>query len=152
MEEAERNRSAAPLGTDPIEVLQELLDGAVARLRYAQAKVDELPESEVFRDTLANGAIPNEWIRLRDKWADDLERFASNMTRNGFTERRIRMQEAQVALFAQSVQQAAIEAGIEPPKVRLLGAALRRIAAESVAVRDGVIDLVDAHALPESTS
>lgn len=143
--EVERSRSSASLGSDPIEVLQELLDGWVADLRYAQSKVDGLPEDEVFRQT-AQGTVANEWIRLRDRYREELERASTNLVRSGIADRAVRIREAQAVLFVHAVQDAASDAGIPLDQVRALGQALRRRVNELDAVRDAAADIVQAGA------
>jgi len=123
--EVERRRSATPLQIDPIDALQEVLDAATADLRHAQSRVDELQGGELWRRT-AYGDVPNEWIRLRDKYRAELERICTNLVRTGIAERVVNVRIAEAALVVQSVQAAAIDAGISPDQVRALGAALRR--------------------------
>jgi hypothetical protein len=130
--EVERKRSATHLHADPVEVLQELLDGAVADLRYAQSKVDALPDDEAFRQTV-QGVVPNEWIRLRDHYRDELERMTNNMVRAGIADRAVRVTEAKAALMVAAVRDAALDAGLSGEQVRALGAALRRRVAEQQA-------------------
>ncbi|WP_445151142.1 hypothetical protein [Baekduia sp. Peel2402] len=123
--EVERGRSATRLHSDPVEVLQEILDGAVADLRYAQSKVDALPDDEAFRDT-AQGVVPNEWIRLRDRYRDELERMTNNMVRAGIADRAVRVSEAKAALMVAAIKDAALDIGLPGDQVRALGEALRR--------------------------
>jgi hypothetical protein len=135
-QEVERKRSATRLRADPVEVLQEILDGAVSDLRFAQSKVDALPDDEVFRAT-AQGVLPNEWIRLRDRYRDELERMTNNMVRAGIADRAVKVSEARAALMVAAVQDAALEAGISGDQVRALGVALRRRVEEQRAIAAG---------------
>ena len=57
-------------------------------LRFAQSKVNELPEDEVFVDTMV-GKMPNHWIKLRDEYRQKLEYCANNMVRNGIFDRAV---------------------------------------------------------------
>ena len=117
-------RAAAPLGADPAEALQEVLDLHVAELRYAQAKVDALPDNELWRDTMV-GRIPNEWIRLRDEKAAAVQTTANNILRAGIADRAVRVQEAQLLLVVTAIHRAAERAGLSRTDVRKLGSALR---------------------------
>lgn len=146
--ETERRRSSVPLGANPIDVLQEVIDGAVADLRFAQEQVDRLGVDEVFRQT-AQGTVPNEWIRLRDVYRDEVERVANNLVRNGIAERIVNIKAAEAALMVQAVQAAAIDAGIPPEQVRVLGAALRERLDQSRPMRETASAVVALHQPPK---
>ena len=125
-QEVERNRSASELGSDPVAILQEVLDGAVADLRYAQTRVDELPEDQLFRDSVIEGRVPSEWVNLRDKYRAELERMCNSMVRAGIADRAVQIREAEAVLMIGAIQQAALDIGLDGEQVRELGAALRQ--------------------------
>jgi hypothetical protein len=137
--EAERRRSADAIGADPIAVLQEVLDGTTADLRFAQEQVDALDLDDVFRPT-AQGVVPNEWIRLRDHYREELERIANNLVRNGIAERSVNLKAAQATLIAHAIEAAALEVGLTREQVRSIGASLRRRLDEPVVVDAVEID------------
>ena len=86
--EQHRRSVSVDVESNPIAALQEVLDGWVADLRFAQSKVNELPEDEVFVDTMV-GKMPNHWIKLRDEYRQKLEYCANNMVRNGIFDRAV---------------------------------------------------------------
>jgi hypothetical protein len=122
-------RSAPEVRAEPIPSLQEALDGMVASLRVTQRHVDELHESELWRDGLM-GRIPNEWIRLRDEYRDRVANLANALVRNGIADRAVQVQEARAALMVQMVVEAAERAGLSRTQVKALGSELRGLVAE----------------------
>jgi hypothetical protein len=113
------------VAADPIAALQEVLDGAVQDLRYAQGKVDQLTGPELWRDTLT-GKIPNEWIRLRNELRVEVERCANNMVRNGIAERAVAIGEARMVLVIGAIREAALEVGFDDDQIQTLGLALKK--------------------------
>lgn len=118
---------------DPVQALQEVLDGSVRELREAQHRVNLLEEHELWRETMI-GRIPNEWIRLRDDYRSAVERIANACVRNGLAERAVAVSEARAVLMVQMVLRAAERAGLDRAQIRELGAAIRE---ETAAIRSG---------------
>lgn len=78
--------------------------------------------------TTPQGAIrtvPNKWYAIEREARKDLETLSATMVQLGIAERTVRIAEAQAALLATRVRDAAIEAGFTPDQVALLGTALR---------------------------
>lgn len=123
-------RSAARIDAQPVDVVQETLDGMVADLRFAQKMVDGLPEEAMWRDTMV-GRIPNEWIRLRNEYRDRTAHFAGRMIERGIAEKAVNVSAAQTALMATMIKEAAIRAGLDPDQVTALGDQLRLLAIEA---------------------
>lgn len=69
--------------------------------------------------------LPNQWVQYERLARQDIEQLASDMTRLGIAERQVRVAEAQAALVAASVRDAAMSIGLAPEQVRELGEALR---------------------------
>lgn len=65
-------------GADPVEALQEVLEGALAQLRVARERSGKLTEQELWRDTMV-GKIPNEWIRLEADLRQEVAHLAGRM-------------------------------------------------------------------------
>jgi len=122
-------RQAPTVRASHLEVLQETLDQMVADYRYCQKKVNDLPEADIWRETMLGGKIPNEWIRLRDEYGSNLQHVAIKLTQAGIADRAVRVQEAQAALLAQRVRDAAERAGLSQTQIRALGRELRTLAA-----------------------
>jgi hypothetical protein len=120
----ETQRSGPPTRTDPVETLQEILDWKKRDLLAAQARVEQLAEGDLWRDTMV-GRIPNEWIRLRDEYLTTCFHVAQSMVKNGIADRAVRVQETQAALMVVMVKRAAERAGLDASQVRALGEALR---------------------------
>src|SRR5205085_10138403 len=76
-------RQAPTVRASHLEVLQETLDQMVADYRYCQKKVNDLPEADIWRETMLGGKIPNEWIRLRDEYGRNLQHVAIKLTQAG---------------------------------------------------------------------
>lgn len=69
--------------------------------------------------------LPNKWVAYERVARQDIEQLAASMTQLGIAERQVRVQEAQAALVAASVRDAAMHIGLPPEVVRQLGEALR---------------------------
>lgn len=134
-------------GVSTGDALQRCLDRAVALWEFAATQTDNVamdsdPTSDdegggFFEILLGPGGasewVPNKWYRVEREARLDIERLAGMMTQLGIAERHVRIQEAQAALFVASVREAAIQAGISPQQVRLLGEALRDRVAGAIA-------------------
>lgn len=125
-------RSAARLDANPVDVIQETLDGLVADLRFTQKMVDQLPETDLWRDTMV-GRIPNEWIRLRDEYRQEASALAGSMITRGIAERAVNVRAAQAALMATMVKEAMRRAGLPQEAIRSVGDELRQLAEEAAA-------------------
>jgi hypothetical protein len=123
------------LGVSTADALQECLDRAVTIFRMAAAKVDELPEDEMFEVEVGpNGAtslVPNRWRIMEDAARVEIERLAAVMTGLGIAERRVRIEEAMAQMLVAQIRDAALAVGIPHDQVRALGAALRDRVAEA---------------------
>jgi hypothetical protein len=106
------------------------LDGLVQDLRFAQKMCNSLTKDELWRDTMV-GQIPNEWIRLRDRYREEVGRLAISMEAKGIAERRVKVEEAKAVMMAQLIRQAAERAGLEPAQVQRLGEELRQLSQEA---------------------
>lgn len=138
-------------GVSTSDALQKCLDRAVALWEFAATQTDSFAMASDTSDEdgggffeiqlLPGGAsewIPNKWYRVEREARQDIENLAGMMMRLGIAERHVRIQEAQAALFVSQVREAAIEAGISPDSVRLLGEALRRRVAGATVDPHGV--------------
>jgi hypothetical protein len=123
-------RSASRLEADPVEALQEVLDGLVADLRFTQKQVDRLPEDQLWRDTMV-GRIPNEWIRLRDDYRQGVAALAGSMIARGIAEKAVNVKAAQAALMATMVKEALRRAGLPQSAIARVGDELRQLAVEA---------------------
>lgn len=123
-------RSAPRIEANPVDVLQETLDGMVSDLRFTQKMVDSLPEDQIWRDTMM-GRIPNEWIRLRDEYRDRTAALSGSMITRGIAEKAVNVRAAQAALMATMVREAMTRAGVPPELVTKTGEALRQLAVEA---------------------
>lgn len=123
-------RSAAPVDANPVDVIQETLDGLVQDLRFTQRMCDTLPESELWRDTMV-GRIPNEWIRLRDDYRSQAAALAGSMITRGIAEKAVNVRAAQAALMATMVKEAMRRAGLPQESIRAVGEELRTLAEEA---------------------
>lgn len=128
----EARRSAAPLDANPVDVIQETLDGLVADLRLSQRMVDGLAEPDLWRDTMV-GRIPNEWIRLRDDYRSQAAALAGSMITRGIAEKAVNVRAAQAALMATMVKEAMRRAGLPQEAIRAVGDELRTLAEEAAA-------------------
>jgi hypothetical protein len=133
-------RSAARLDADPVEALQEVLDGMVADLRFSQKMVDGLSEDDLWRITyqrdldgslVETGRMPNEWIRLRDDYRRELQLMAGSMIARGIAEKAVNVRAAQTALMATMVKEAMVRAGLPRAAVARVGDELRQLALEA---------------------
>jgi uncharacterized protein YajQ (UPF0234 family) len=123
-------RSVSRIEAQPIEAVQEALDGLVADLRFTQAMCDQLTEREMWRDTMF-GKEPNEWIKLRDEYRQKVAELAGRMIERGIAEKAVNVSAAQTALMATMVKEALVRAGIPADQVAKVGNALREIAQEA---------------------
>lgn len=128
-----QRRSAARLDANPVDIIQETLDGMVQDLRFAQKMVDALPEGALWRDTMLEGKIPNEWIRLRDEYRDRAAALAGSMIARGIAEKAVNVRAAQAALMATMVKEAMRRAGLPQEAIATVGNELRKLAEESQA-------------------
>lgn len=124
-------------GVSTADALQMCLDRAVAIWQFcadqsnkqALSVTDDGEVVGFFEIQIGPGGalttIPNRWVGYEREARQDIERLASTMTSLGIAERTVRVAEAQATLLAASVREAAIDAGIPPEQVRLLGEALR---------------------------
>jgi hypothetical protein len=133
-------RSAARLDATPVDAIQEILDGYVADLRLAQKMVDGLDELELWRITyqrdldgelVETGRMPNEWIRLRDDYRQELATLATRMVSQGIAEKAVNVRAAQAALMATMVKEALRRAGADPTLIARAGDELRQLAQEA---------------------
>lgn len=106
------------------QVLQECLDRSVEHLRVARMKVDEIPEDEFWKSTIA-GEVPHHWYQLELNALDRCERIAGLIEKLDLEARIVRLEEAKAALVVASVRRAAEKAGLSQAMIRRLGAALR---------------------------
>lgn len=104
---------------DPVTALQEVLDGAVADLRASQARVNDLEESVLWRDTMV-GKIPNEWIRIRNDLRNEVERIANNMVRNGIADRAVQVSEAMAAMLVPVFTEMMLQLDLTPEQKALV--------------------------------
>lgn len=130
--EAARQSAGVRLDIDPIDALQECLDGAVAMLRWAGQKADKVPADKVML-TGPFGGYPNEFVRLEQDMRKEVAGLAARMVDLEIADRSVAIQEAKAILLVQAIQAAARKAGISRDKVKLLGPALR----EELAVIEG---------------
>lgn len=86
--------------------------------------VSNLDPEDYWVVTMA-GPIPNEWIRLRDDYRNQLEAMLQSLIRNGIAERHIAIEEAKAVLLVSQIREAARDAGLSPTQVKALGASLR---------------------------
>jgi len=128
----EARRSAGRLDANPVDVIQEALDGLTADLRLTQRMVDQLEEGELWRDTMV-GRIPNEWIRLRDDYRAQAAALAGSMVARGIAEKAVNVRAAQAALMATMVKEAMRRAGLPQESIRAVGEELRTLAEEAAA-------------------
>lgn len=133
-------RSAARLDANAIDSLQEVLDGLVADLRFTQKMVDKLPESDMWRVTyqrdldgtlVETNRIPNEWIRLRDDYRQQVEALSGSMVARGIAEKAVNIKAAQAALMATMVSEAMRRAGVPADQIKATGDQLRQLAQEA---------------------
>ena len=120
-------RSSTRLDVNPVDALQEVLDGLTQDLRLSQKMVDGLQEKELWRDTMV-GKIPNEWIRLRDDYRDRTAALAGSMVARGIAEKAVNVSAARAALMATMVQEAMRRAGAPQDMIRATGEQLRQLA------------------------
>lgn len=128
-----RRRSAGRLNIAGHEALQEVLDGLVQDLRFTQKMCDALddsPSRPLWRDTMV-GRLPNEWIRLRDHYREQVGHLALSIEAKGLAERSVRVQEAQAVMMAQMIREAAERAGLDASQINRLGDELRTLAQET---------------------
>lgn len=123
-------RSSGRLDVASHEALQEVLDGLVQDLRFTQKMCDGIPHDKFWRDTMV-GRIPNEWVRLRDHYREQVGHLALSIEAKGLAERSVRVKEAQAVMMAQMIREAAERAGLEPAQVNRLGDELRQLAQET---------------------
>lgn len=124
-------RSATRIDANPVDVIQETLDGLVQDLRFTQKMVDQLPEADLWRDTMV-GRIPNEWIRLRDDYRQGAAALAGSMVARGIAEKAVNVRAAQAALMATMVKEAMRRAGLPQEAIRSVGEELRTLAEQAV--------------------
>lgn len=133
-------RSAARIDANPVDVLQEVLDGLTQDLRFAQKMVDGLTEEELWRITyqrdldgtlVETGRIPNEWIRLRDDYSERIAALAGSMIARGIAEKAVNVRAAQAALMATMVKEALKRAGLSQDQIARVGGELRQLAEEA---------------------
>lgn len=140
--------SPIPLRVSTGDALQDCLDRAVSLWRFAADQVDSLippaladDDEDLVLSTLPVQedplfeVIPNpqgpdliqrhRYILMEEEARKEIEKLAAMMTQLGIAERVVRVREAEAALFAAAVRDAALEAGIPHDKVRLLGSKLR---------------------------
>jgi hypothetical protein len=125
-------RSASSIDANPVDVIQETLDGLVSDLRFSQRMVDGLAEGELWRDTMV-GRIPHEWIRLRDEYRQEAAALAGSMITRGIAEKAVNVRAAQAALMATMVKEAMRRAGLPQESIRAVGEQLRTLAEEATA-------------------
>lgn len=125
-------RSSTRLDVNPVDVIQETLDGLVGDLRFTQRMCDQLEEPELWRDTMV-GRIPNEWIRLRDDYRSQAAALAGSMVARGIAEKAVNVRAAQAALMATMVKEAMRRAGLPQEAIRAVGEELRGLAEEASA-------------------
>lgn len=123
-EEAARQSAGVKLDMDPIDALQECLDGAVSMLRWAGVKAAKVPDDKVMVMT-AFGPIPNQYVRLEQDMRKEVAGLAARMVDLDIADRSVRLQEAKAMLIVQAIQAAARKAGIPRDQIKLLGPALR---------------------------
>jgi hypothetical protein len=123
-------RSAQRLDVNPVDAIQEVLDGLTADLRLTQKMVDTLPENQLWRDTMV-GKLPNEWIRLRDEYRDRTAALAGSMVARGIAEKAVNVSAARAALMATMVKEAMRRAGAPPELIQATGDHLRQLAEEA---------------------
>jgi hypothetical protein len=128
-----QRRSASRLDANPVDVIQETLDGLVQDLRFAQKMVDALPEGDLWRETLMSGRIPNEWIRLRDDYRERAAALAGSMIARGIADKAVNVRAAQAALMATMVKEAMRRAGLPQEAIAAVGSELRQLAEEAQA-------------------
>jgi hypothetical protein len=134
-------RSAAPIDANPVDTLQEVLDGYTQDLRFTQKMVDILDEDDLWRITyqrdldgalVETGRMPNEWIRLRDDYRQQLAALAGSMIARGIAEKAVNVRAAQAALMATMVTEAMKRAGADAEMIARTGNELRQLAVEAI--------------------
>lgn len=132
-------------GVSTSDALQMCLDRAVEVWRFLcdqvdihAMEVDEHGEAVGFFDVAPTvndptRTIPNRWYLAEREAREDVVKVSGLMTQLGIAERAVRVQEAQAAMLAAAVRDAAIEAGFSGEDVRRLGEALRHRAESVVA-------------------
>ncbi len=133
-------------GVSTSDALQMCLDRAVEVWRFLCDQVDlhavdtnpDTGEAVGFFDIAPTvndptRTIPNRWYLAEREAREDVTKIAGLMTQLGIAERAVRVQEAQAAMLAAAVRDAAIEAGFSGEDVRRLGEALRHRAESAVA-------------------
>jgi hypothetical protein len=133
-------RSSVRIDALPVDVLQEILDGYVADLRFTQKMVDGLQEHELWRITyqrdldgelVETGRMPNEWVRLRDDYREHLAALSAKMVSQGIAEKAVNIKAAQAALVATMVKEALRRAGADQDLIARTGNHLRQLAEEA---------------------
>lgn len=102
----------------------------VQDLRFTQKMVDKLAEDDMWRDTMV-GRIPNEWIRLRDDYRQQVAALAGSMVARGIAEKAVNVRAAQHALMATMIKEALVRAGAPAEMITKVGVELRQIAIEA---------------------
>jgi hypothetical protein len=80
------------------------------------------------------GRIPNEWVRLRDDYRQEVAALAGSMVARGIAEKAVNVRAAQAALMATMVKEALSRAGAPQALIQQVGVELRQLALEA---RDG---------------
>ena len=131
---ADLKEFATPVpGTTPEQLFETLLDQINGQLQQVNVAVANVPNDEMWRDTIA-GRVPNEWILLQRDLMDRAFRFAHSALGINLRRRQVEVEEAQAAMVAFLVKTALEEAGLPKTQQQAVMRAVRRVAAEQAAL------------------
>jgi hypothetical protein len=116
-------------GMRSIDVIQEVLDRAVAMMRFAQAEVDKLSIDELWVrriDAQDNVIVePHRWIQMEQVLRTEALEIADRMEKLNIDERRITLQEAESHLIQLAIRQVLAQLDLTPEQTKKVGPALR---------------------------
>lgn len=113
------------------DLLGEVLARAVGGMRYAASEVDKVPVDEFWvRKIDAQGNVlvePNKWYQLELACRGEVAELADLYARLDLDRRRVELEEAEAALWAGVIREAARRSGLKPAQQRQLLRALDEV-------------------------
>lgn len=84
---------------DPVDAIQQVLDRTYAQLVVASREADNVPSTELWRDTMV-GRLPNEWVRLEEDLRTQVQQIAGKMLHLNIEDRKAHASELIAAAIA----------------------------------------------------
>lgn len=113
------------------DLLGEVLARAVGGMRYAASEVDKVPVEDFWvekYDAHGNKLVePNKWYQLELACRGEVAELADLYARLDLDRRRVELEEAEAALWAGVIREAARRAGLKPAQQRQLLRALDEV-------------------------